>query len=70
MFELRALVEGLNRTFGGERARVAELVDAELVCIQSVTIAGLSESEGTVTEEICNVPDGFPVEASSDVPGL
>lgn len=68
MSELRALVEGLNWTVSGQRARVVELVNAESICVLLVITAALSESEGTVSEAICHVYDGFPVEASSDAP--
>lgn len=70
MFELRALVEGLNQTVGGEHARVTRLADAELVHVRSVITVDLSQIEGTVSEAICNRSESFPVEASSDAPGL
>lgn len=67
MSKFRAFVKGLNWTVGEECAQVAELVDGALICILSIIPAGLSESEGTVSEAICDVCDNFPVEASSDV---
>lgn len=48
--------------------RVAGLFDTEFVCVQSVITPALSEREGTVSEEKSDVHEGFPVEASSDVP--
>lgn len=44
MSELRGLVEGLNWTIRGERARVAGIFDEELVRVRSVLTAALSES--------------------------
>lgn len=41
MFQLRALVEGLNRTVREERECVAGIIDAELVQIRSVITADL-----------------------------
>lgn len=66
MFELRAVVEGLNQTVSGEHASVAGLTDADLVSVRSFITAALSESEGTVREAMCDVRDGFTVETSSD----
>lgn len=49
---------------------VAGMVEADLVLVPLVISASLSESEGSVSEAIRDVLDGFPVEASSDAPGL
>lgn len=43
---------------------VAELVDGELIRVRLVITAALSEIEGRVTEAICEMCDGFFVEAS------
>lgn len=45
MYELRALVDGRSRTVGVARASVAELVEANLVCVRSVIRAALAEHE-------------------------
>lgn len=66
--KLQALLEEPDRSVGGERARVAGLVDAELVSVAPVINKALSGSEGMVSEEICDVHDGFPVNWSSDAP--
>lgn len=68
MFKPWVLVEGPNRTVGSELARAAGLVDAEFVCVREVITAAQLESEGTVSEAICNVHDDFPVYSSSDAP--
>lgn len=70
MSELWVFVEAWSWPISGKCPRVAGLSDAKLVCVQSVITAALSESEGTVSEAICDVHDGFPVEASPDAPGL
>lgn len=59
-------VQGLRRTFGGERARVAGLGNAESICVPSVIFAVLPDSECPISEEIRNKRDGFPNRASSD----
>lgn len=61
MSELWKFVEELNQTVGGERARVAELVNAELVRVRSVVTVALPESESTVSKAMYGVRDGFPV---------
>lgn len=66
MSELQAFTKRLNQTVGGERACVEELVRAESIRVRWVTSATLSKSEGTISEETCNVPDNFPVKACSD----
>lgn len=68
MSKLRAPVKGLNRTVVGEHARVTELLKAELVRVLSVITAALSESEGKVSNALCGVRDGFPVDACFDTP--
>lgn len=70
MSEVRVFFKRLIWTFSGECACVVMLVDAELVRVRSVITAALSENEGTISEAICDVRRGFPVEASSDVPSL
>lgn len=62
MFEHRALVEGLNPTVGGERARDAGLVDTELIRVRSGNTVALLESEGTVSDGICDTGCNFTVE--------
>lgn len=52
MPELYVTVEGPNRTVGGKRARILELVDAELIRIWLFTTAALSQSEGTLKGNI------------------
>lgn len=52
MFELPAIVKELNWTVNGECARVAGLVNAKLVRIQSDFSGGLSESERRISEAI------------------
>lgn len=69
MFELSALIEGLHGTVGVKREHVAELVHANLIRIQLVITAALSESEGMVSEAICCVRDRLPVEALSGARG-
>lgn len=75
MHELWAIKEGLHWTVGRERAaayslciikHVPGLVDAEAVCIWSVITGALSESEGMVSDVICDGSDGLPVEVFSD----
>lgn len=65
MFLFRAFVEGPNWIFGGERVRMAVLVNAELACVWLVITSALSESEGLVSKAICDVGKIFPVEAFS-----
>lgn len=62
-------MEGLDWTVVGKLASVARLVDADLIGVQSVSTTALQEIEGTASEPICDVRDGLPVEAFSDVPG-
>lgn len=69
LYHLRALVRGLHRIVGGERAGVVRLVSAELIRTRSVIAAALSESKGMVSEAICNVRDRYPVDVCSDAPG-
>lgn len=63
------LINGLSQIIAGKLARVEELVDEDLVCIWSVIIAALSESERTVSGAIYDVHNSFPVEVSSDALG-
>lgn len=67
--KLRELLEGLNQNVGDERAHVARLFDVELICIQAVITAALSDSEVTVSEAVCHMRNSFPIEASSGAPG-
>lgn len=60
-FKLRALFEGANRIFLAERARVAELFDAELVRVRLVITLALSKSEGMVNEAMCHAQNSFLV---------
>lgn len=69
MSEVWLLVQGLNYPVDGERVRVSGLVDAKLVHVRCDLTAALSESEGWVSEAICNLHDGFLVKASSEAPG-
>lgn len=57
MSALRWLVEVLNWTFVGGIARIAGLVDAELVHVRWFITGALSGSKGTVSEAICDVHD-------------
>lgn len=68
--KLWTLVERLNRTVGGERTSVAEPVNSELILVRYVITAALWESEGTSSEEIGGVHDGFHVKASFSAWGL
>lgn len=68
MCELRAFVGGLNRTINTKRARVVGRLDAELVCVQYVINVALLESEGTVSELMCDMRAGFHAKTSSDAP--
>lgn len=52
-----------------ERSHLAELVNAELIRLQSVTTAALSKFDGTVSDAICSVGGSFPVEGFSCAPG-
>lgn len=70
LFKLWAFVQRLRRTSGGEHVRVAELVDEEKFRVWFVITAAQLESESTVSEAMCGVYHGFPVEASSDAWGL
>lgn len=69
MSEPGALVERLSLIVGGENARVADPVDSLLKSVRLDISAARSESEGTISETIFNVPDSFSVEAYSDTLG-
>lgn len=69
MLELRSIVNGLNRTVSGERARVANLVDVEFSRLRPVINVALSKSEATVSESICGVWDDFTVESTENAVG-
>lgn len=68
--ELQTLAKGLNRTGGGNGMSVGEIVDAKLIRVRSIIALALLKSEGTVIKAIWGKPDGSPVGASSDAPGL
>lgn len=68
--EPRALVRWLTCAACDERACVAGAVNAEVLCVLSVTIWAMSKSNGMVSEVICCVRDGVPVVASSYAPIL
>lgn len=70
MFKLRVLLGGLNRTLGGKRACLAELVDATLIRVKVVSTAALYETGGSVSKAICDMPEGLRVQASSEAPRL
>lgn len=59
----------MNGTAGRERSRIAGIVDAGLIRVQSIISAALLERVGTLNGAICNVNDLLPVEASSDGSG-
>lgn len=58
--ELWELVKQLNRTIGGDPARIAGLVDAELIRITSVVTATFLENEGRFRNAMCVVLDYLP----------
>lgn len=60
------LVEGLRRTVDDERAHNAGIIEAKLVSVRSIINYALLESDGMVIRAICDMPDGFHVEESSD----
>lgn len=62
------LFEGLTHTVGGERARVTGLLEVGLSQARSVTNTALTESEGTVSDAVYGMQEGFPVEASCAYP--
>lgn len=68
MSKLQELVETLNWTVRRRRACFVGLVEAEWVCIRSVIVGGLSESEDMVSKAIWDTRDGFHVEASFRAP--
>lgn len=68
MFELGALFEG-SITVDAKTRCVSEIVDKKLIRVRLVITAVLPESEGLVSETICDVRDGISVEASSEVVG-
>lgn len=68
MSELRALFESPSQRVSGERARVAEVLDTELVRALTIIFTFLSGSEGMVMEVISDGPDGFRAKLFSYVP--
>lgn len=69
MFKLLSLVERLSWTATGELAGVQDDVNAEIVCIQSVTAVALFKSKGGVSDAIRGSCDCFPREVSIRAPG-
>lgn len=67
-FELRALLEGLNRIVGDNRGHVVRLLYAQVVCLWSVIAAALLEGGGRFSGAICDTQEFLFVEASLDVP--
>lgn len=70
MYELQSLVEGLTRTAGGDRMRIADLVDVEPSQVCSVITAALWESDGAVSNEICAVQHCFTIKPYCGAPGM
>lgn len=62
------VIEG-TLTFDTEHRRVAEPVNAELICVCSVVTAARSEIKRTVSKAICSVHNGFLSRTSSDALG-
>lgn len=69
MSELRSLVERLTWTVSGEPLQAADLVELGLSRFHLVITTALIESEGTVSDSMCGVQDGFPFESPRSSPG-
>lgn len=64
--EFWAFFGPLSYTISGKCVHVAGVIDAELVRFSSFNTAPQAKSEGTISEALCDVHDGLPVETPSN----